>query len=95
MLHHTKQEATLRRDGQAGLAQRAAEKAGSLEIENQELIIYYSARCPYIYQSVKLVRKTYGELESPCTLIPVTLWRKLRRCPMCSTTGRYLIGGSS
>ena len=78
MLHHPKQEATPRRGDQAGLAQQAAEKAGRLEIENQELTIYYSAQCPYIYQSVELVRKTCGELESPCTLIPADTLEKVK-----------------
>lgn len=41
-----------------GTKPRFAENAKRLEIEHQELIIYYSSQCPYIHQSVELVRKT-------------------------------------
>ena len=51
-------------------------------IENQELTVYYSSQCPYIHQSVELVRKTCEELEAPCTLIPVDTLEKAKalRC---------------
>ena len=48
-----------------GTTPRFAENAKRLEIERQELTIYYSPQCPYIHQSVELVRKTCQELEAP------------------------------
>ena len=55
--------------------------AKRLEIENQELTIYYSSQCPYIHQSVELVRKTYQELEVPYTLISVDTLEKAKTLP--------------
>ena len=49
-----------------------AESAKRLEIEHQELTIYYSSQCPYIQQSVELVRKTCQELKAPYTPVSYT-----------------------
>lgn len=64
-----------------GTKPRFAENAKRLETEHQELTIYYSAQCPYIYQSVELVRKTCQELEAPYTLIPVDTLEKAKALP--------------
>ena len=58
-----------------------AENAKRLEIEQQELTIYYSAQCPYIHQSVELVRKTCQELDATYTLIPVDTLEKAKALP--------------
>lgn len=58
-----------------------AENAKRLEIEHQELTIYYSFQCPYIHQSVELVRITCQELEVPYTLIPVDTLEKAKALP--------------
>ena len=57
------------------------ENAKRLEIEHQELTIYYSCQCPYIHQSVELVRKTCQELKAPYTLIPVDTLEKAKSLP--------------
>ena len=64
-----------------GTTPRFAKNAKRLEIEHQELTIYYSVQCPYIHQSVELVRKTCQELEVPCTLIPVDTLEKAKSLP--------------
>ena len=64
-----------------GTKPRFAESAKHLEIAHQELTIYYSPQCPYIYQSVELVRKTCQELEEPYTLIPVDNLEKAKALP--------------
>lgn len=64
-----------------GTKPRFAENAKRLEIEHQELIIYYSSQCPYIHQSVELVRKTCEELETPCNLISVDTLEKTKTLP--------------
>lgn len=64
-----------------GTKPRFAENAKRLEIENQELAIYYSPQCPYIHQSVELVRKTCQEMEAPYTLIPVDALEKAKALP--------------
>ena len=58
-----------------------AENVKRLETEHQELTIYYSSQCPYIYQSVELVRKTCQELEAPYTLISVDTLEKAKALP--------------
>ena len=64
-----------------GTRPRFAEGAKSLEIGHQELTVYYSPQCPYLHQSVELVRKTCRELGAPCTLIPVDTLEKAKALP--------------
>ena len=64
-----------------GTKPRFAANAKRLEIENRELTIYYSSQCPYIHQSVELVRKTCEELKAPYTLIPVDTLEKAKALP--------------
>ena len=45
-----------------------AENARRQKIESRELTVYYSPQCPYIHQSVELVRKTCQEMGAPYTL---------------------------
>ena len=58
-----------------------AENAKRQAIEHQELTIYYSSQCPYLHQSVELVRKTCQELEVPYMLIPVDTLEKAKALP--------------
>lgn len=64
-----------------GTKPRFAKSVKQPEIEPQELTIYYSPQCPYIHQSVELVRKTCQELEEPYTLIPVDTLAKAKALP--------------
>ena len=64
-----------------GSKPRFAKNAKRLEIEHQGLTIYYSSQCPYIHQSVELVRKTCQELENSYTLIPVDTLEKAKALP--------------
>lgn len=64
-----------------GTKPRFAQSAKRLEITGQELTIYYSPQCPYIHQSVALVRKTCQEMRAPYTLIPVDTLEKAKTLP--------------
>ena len=64
-----------------GTKPRFMERAKRQEIENQELTIYYSPQCPYIHQSVELVRKICGELEASYALMPVDTLEKAKSLP--------------
>ena len=64
-----------------GTKPRFGKNAKRQAIEPQELTIYYSSQCPYIHQSVELVRKTCEELKAPCTLIPVDTLEKAKALP--------------
>ena len=76
-----------------GTTPRFAENAKRLEIERQELTIYYSPQCPYIHQSVELVRKTCQELEAPYTLIPVDTLEKAKALPCVFNNWAVFYGG--
>lgn len=64
-----------------GTKPRFAPYAKRQEIDSQELTVYYSAQCPYIHQSVELVRKTCGEGGVPVTLLPVDTLEKAKALP--------------
>ena len=64
-----------------GTKPRFGENAKRQVIEPEELTIYYSSQCPYIHQSVELVRKTCEELETPYTLVSVDTLEKAKSLP--------------
>lgn len=64
-----------------GTKPRFGENVKWQTIETQELTVYYSSQCPYIHQSVELVRKTCQELKAPYTLIPVDTLEKAKSLP--------------
>ena len=64
-----------------GTKPRFGENAKGQTIETQELTVYYSSQCPYIHQSVELVRKTCEELKTPCALISVDTLEKAKALP--------------
>ena len=64
-----------------GTNPRFAGNAKRQTIESQELTVYYSSQCPYIYQSVELIRKSCGELKVPYTLIPVDTLENAKSLP--------------
>lgn len=64
-----------------GTKPRFAESAKRPEIDSRELTIYYGSQCPYIHQSVALVRKTCQEMGAPYTLIPVDTLEKAKTLP--------------
>ena len=76
-----------------GTTPRFAKNAKRLEIEHQELTIYYSSQCPYIHQSIELVRKICQELEAPYTLIPVDALEKAKALPCVFNNWAVFYGG--
>ncbi len=64
-----------------GTKPRFADSAKRQEIESRELTVYYSPQCPYIHQSLELMRKTCGEMDVPYTLIPVDTLEKAKALP--------------
>lgn len=76
-----------------GTKPRFAEAVRQAEIAHQELTIYYSPQCPYIHQSVELVRKTCQELEAPYTLIPVDTLEKAKSLPCVFNNWAVFYGG--
>ena len=76
-----------------GTKPRFAENAKQLEIENPDLTIYYSSQCPYIYQSIELVRKTCGDAGAPYTLVPVDTLEKAKALPCVFNNWAVFCGG--
>ncbi len=64
-----------------GTRPRFAESAKRQEIESRELTVYYSPQCPYVHQSVELLRKTCLEEGVDCTLIAVDTLEKAKTLP--------------
>ena len=59
-----------------GTVPRFAPAAKAQRIDSPELTVYYSDQCPYIAQSVELVRKTCAECGAPVNLIRVDTLEK-------------------
>lgn len=56
-------------------------KVKSPNIENKELAVYYDMQCPYIYQSVEMVKKYCGTNDIPFTLNQVDSLQKAKELP--------------
>ena len=54
---------------------------GRGEIDGQELTVYYDFQCPYICQSVELVRQYCGERQIPVSLRLVDTQQKAKELP--------------
>ena len=64
-----------------GTTPRFAPAAKAQRIDSSELTVYYSDQCPYIAQSVELVRKTCAECGAPVNLIRVDTLEKAKSLP--------------
>ncbi len=53
----------------------------AMQIENQELTIYYSDQCPYVEQSLTLLKKQCEKAAFPYTLIHVDTLEKAKQLP--------------
>ena len=64
-----------------GTAPRFTQRAKGQEIENRELTIYYDMQCPYVCQSIELVRRYCGDNGVPVSLIRVDTLQKAKELP--------------
>lgn len=64
-----------------GTAPRFAESAKAGTIDNQELTIYYDMQCPYVYQTVEMVKRHCEENDVPVSLICVDTLQKAKELP--------------
>lgn len=64
-----------------GTKPQFAPGAKAQRIDSPELTVYYSDQCPYIAQSVELVRKTCAECGAPFHLIRVDTPEKAKALP--------------
>ena len=64
-----------------GTTPRFAQNAKSLKIENKELTIYYDVQCPYVCQSVAVVRQYCETNDVPVSFIQVDTLQKAKDLP--------------
>ena len=64
-----------------GTVPRFSPAAKRGEIDGQELTVYYDFQCPYICQSVELVRQYCGERQIPVSLRLVDTQQKAKELP--------------
>lgn len=64
-----------------GTTPKFAQNVKKQEINNKELTIYYDMQCPYVYQSIEMV-KQYCEINAvPISLIQVDTLQKAKELP--------------
>ena len=64
-----------------GTLPRFAPNAKSMTVESQALTIYYSAQCPYTWQSIEMVRRYCEENVVPVQLLPVDSLAQAKQLP--------------
>ena len=64
-----------------GTLPRFAPNAKSMKVESQALTIYYSAQCPYTWQSIEMVRRYCEENAVPVQLLPVDSLAQAKQLP--------------
>lgn len=64
-----------------GTTPEFAPNAKSMQIENQELTIYYDMQCPYIYQTLEAVKQHCETNNIPLSLIHVDTLQKAKELP--------------
>lgn len=64
-----------------GTMPKFTESAKKQQIEHDELVIYHTKQCPYIYQSLKTVQKYCEEHNVPVTFIHVDTLEKAKNLP--------------
>lgn len=64
-----------------GTLPRFAPNAKSMKVESQALTIYYSAQCPYTWQSIEMVRRYCEENAVPVQLLPVESLAQAKQLP--------------
>ena len=76
-----------------GTLPRFAPNAKRQQIDSREFTVYYSPQCPYIHQSVELVKKTCAELGVPVNLIEVDSLEKAKALPCVFNNWAMFYGG--
>lgn len=64
-----------------GTTPRFTDNAKSMQIENEELTIYYDRQCPYIYQGIETVKQYCEANDVPLSLIQVDTLQKAKELP--------------
>jgi ribosomal protein S18 acetylase RimI-like enzyme len=64
-----------------GTSPKFAQNVKTQEIESKELTIYYDMQCPYIYQSIKMIKQYCEMNDIPVSIIQVDTLQKAKELP--------------
>ena len=64
-----------------GTLPRFTDRARAGTIEQKALTVYYSDQCPYVANSLDIIRQMCGELGVPCSLVQVDTLEKAKALP--------------
>ena len=64
-----------------GTLPRFTDRARAGIIETKALTVYYSDQCPYVANSLDIIRQVCGELGVPCSLVQVDTLEKAKALP--------------
>ncbi|KAA6348330.1 hypothetical protein EZS27_004220 [termite gut metagenome] len=64
-----------------GTTPEFAQNVKNKTIENKELTIYYDMQCPYIYQTIEMIRQYCETNNVPVSLIQVDTLQKAKELP--------------
>lgn len=60
---------------------RFAQNVKTTRIENNELTVYYTMQCPFIYQNVEMIKRHCEENDIPVSFIQVDTLQKAKKLP--------------
>ena len=64
-----------------GAAPRFAQNVKRPEIESKELTVYYDMQCPYVFQTVEMIKEYCGQSGAPVSLIEIDSLEKAKELP--------------
>lgn len=64
-----------------GTTPKFAESAKNQKIENTELTIYYDMQCPFVYQTIEMIKQYCEMHDVPVSLIQVDTLQKAKELP--------------
>ncbi|MDL2245151.1 N-acetyltransferase [Parabacteroides sp. OttesenSCG-928-J18] len=64
-----------------GTTPQFAQNVKTQEINSEELIIYYSMQCPFVYQTIEVLRQYCDTHDIPASLIQVDTLQKAKELP--------------
>ncbi|HIT18995.1 MAG TPA: GNAT family N-acetyltransferase [Candidatus Fimivivens faecavium] len=64
-----------------GASPRFAQNVKRPEIESKELTVYYDMQCPYVFQTVEMIKEYCGQSGAPVSLIEIDSLEKAKELP--------------
>ena len=77
-----------------GTLPRFTDQARAGTIEEKALTVYYSDQCPYVANSLEIIRQVCGEAGAPYSLVPVDTLEKAKALPCVFNNYAVFYGGA-